>query len=93
MFCTKVADKNKTPLLFSTRVLLALWFSKQVNERVAMLMFPNQYFEKSTWSSESVHCKWKHNNLGCVSTAFKTVFFPSSGVIFSYSITLSCTNI
>ena len=48
MFCAKVADKNKTPLLFSTRVLLALWFSKQVNERGAMLKFLNQYFETST---------------------------------------------
>lgn len=46
--CTKVADKNKTLLLFSTRVLLASWFSKQVNARVAMFMSPSQYFEQST---------------------------------------------
>jgi hypothetical protein len=44
-------------------------------------------------SSELVHRKWKHGNLRYVSTAFKTVFFCSSGVFFNYSITLSCTNI
>lgn len=44
-------------------------------------------------SSERVHRKWKHSDLGCVSAAFKTVLFCSSGVLFSYNIMLSCTNI
>ena len=44
-------------------------------------------------SFEPIHRSWKHSNLGCVSTAFKTGFVFSSGVSLNYNMTLRCTSI